>query len=145
MQKSQFENLKRYNHLLGEMEATYHAAALHFGLSDSVEMVLYTFCNFGDSCPLNDFSRYTGLTKQTLHSAMVKLAEQGMITLEAVNGKAKRVCLTDAGRELASRTSKKIFDIENEIFASWSDEDVQKYVQLTERFLDALREKVAHL
>ena len=42
---------------------------------------------------------------------------------------------------LAGRTAQKILQAENDIFASWPQEDVQKYLELTETFLLALREK----
>ena len=38
-------------------------------------------------------------------------------------------------------TSCLILQAENDIFASWPQEDVQKYLELTETFLLALREK----
>ncbi|MDE6895864.1 MAG: MarR family transcriptional regulator, partial [Lachnospiraceae bacterium] len=53
----------------------------------------------------------------------------------------KKVCLTEAGRELAERTAKRIMQAENEIFASWPEADVEKYLELTEHFLTALGEK----
>ena len=34
--------LKRFNYLTNEIDAAYHEAALHLGLSDSALMILYT-------------------------------------------------------------------------------------------------------
>ena len=34
--------LKRYNHLLGELEAVYHDLSYQLGMSDSVSKILYT-------------------------------------------------------------------------------------------------------
>ena len=39
----------------------------------------------------------------------------------------------------------RIISAENEIFASWPQEDVQKYMELTEAFLRALQEKAKNL
>ena len=42
------KDMKRCNHLLGEIEAVYHEIALKFGLSDSTMIILYTICDEGD-------------------------------------------------------------------------------------------------
>ena len=142
MKKSSSKEMKRYNHLHGEIEATYHDASLKFGISDSVSKILYTICSFGESFLLNDICRYTGLTKQTVNSAIRKLESENIICLEAVDGKAKKVCLTDKGKLFADKTARRLVKAENDIFASWADEDVQKYLELTERFLTSLKEKI---
>ncbi len=139
------KEMKRYNHLLGEIEATYHELSLKLNISDSISKILYTICNFGDSYLLGDICKYTGLSKQTVNSALRKLEEDDIIYLEAVNGKSKKVCLTEKGKEFADRTAFRILKMENEIFDAWSAEDVERYLELTERFLFSLKEKVEKL
>lgn len=145
MKNNSSKEMKRYNHLHGEIEGTYHDASLKFGISDSISKILYTICSFGDSFLLNDICRNTGLSKQTVNSAIRKLESNGLIYLEAVNGKAKRVCLTEKGKCFANKTAVHLIEIENSIFDSWSDDNVQKYLELTERFLISLKEKVKQL
>lgn len=145
MSNNSSKDMKRYNHLLGEMEATYHESSLRLGISDSVSMILYTICSSGDSYLLNDICRHTGLSKQTVNSAIRKLESEGIVYLEAVDGKSKKVHLTEKGKLFAEKTSFRLIEIENSIFASWSEEDVQKYLELTERFLISLKEKVGQL
>ena len=65
--------------------------------------------------------------------------------LQAVDGKSKRVCLTEKGKRFAERTASRLIEIENSVFESWAEDDVQKYLELTERFLTALKEKVEQL
>ena len=89
--------------------------------------------------------RQTGLSKQTVNSAIRKLEEGGIIYLEAMDGKAKEVCLTPSGKALSRRTARRILELENEILASWPPEAVAQYLALTERFLLALREKAEAL
>lgn len=139
------KEMKRYNHLHGEIEATYHEASLKFGVSDSISKILYTICSYGDSFLLYDICQNTGLTKQTVNSAIRKLESEGMIYLETVGGKAKRVCLTEEGKQFANTTALRLVETENAIFEAWPDDDVQKYLELTERFLTDLREKVREL
>ena len=133
--------LKRYNYLSGETDAVYHEISLKLGLSDSAMKILYTICDNGTSCLLQDICKYSGLSKQTVNSALRKLEAEGIIYLESAGGKNKKVCLTKSGETLARRTAQKILQAENDIFASWPQEDVQKYLELTETFLLALREK----
>lgn len=141
MMDAQFHALKRFNHLIGELDAVYHDMSLRLGLSDSESKILYTVCNFGDSCLLADVCRLTGLSKQTVNSAVRKLEREGVLYTEAANGRAKRLCLTDEGKNHAGRTAFRILELENEVFASWPHQDVEEYLELTERFLISLREK----
>lgn len=142
MENYSSKHLKRYNHLIGELEATYHEAALKIKLSDSVAKILYTICNVGDSCLLSEICKQTGLSKQTVNSAIRNMEAQGIVFLKAYNGKAKMVCLTEKGKEFAGETAVKIIETENDILASWDEEDIHTYIELTERFLECLKEKV---
>ena len=135
--------LKRYNYLFGEIEAVYHEISLQMGLSDSVSRILYAICDEGDRCPLSLICRRTGLSKQTVNSALRRLEEEGAIRLEAVNGRAKKVCLTGAGRTLADRTARRIMEMENQILAGWAPREMEQYLELTERFLHSLQSRAA--
>lgn len=142
MEKSSLSSLKRYNHLVGEIDAVYHEASLKLGMSDSVSKILYTICNVGSSCLLHDICKQTGLSKQTVHSAIHNLEAKEMVTLELVGGKSKKVCLTEKGEIFAQKTARRLIDMENRILSSWPKEDVQTYLELTERFLVDLKECV---
>ena len=61
--------------------------------------------------------------------------------LEAAGAKNKNLCLTEEGKRLAERTAIRIMKAENEIFASWEQEEVEQYLALTERFLKEIKEK----
>ena len=137
--------MHRYNHLCSEIDALYHSMSLRLGLSDSAMIVLYTLCSIGNSCPLQDIRRLSGLPKQTVNSAIRKLEAQGEISLEQATPKSKNICLTKAGEQLAGQTAKRIMQAENELFAAWPQEDVQKYLELTERFLRDLQKKAEQL
>lgn len=139
------QNMKRCNLLTGEIEAAYHEAALKFGFADSTQFILYTICYLGDHCPLSDIVKMTGISKQTINSALRNMESQGLVELVFATPKTKNICLTDKGKELAEGTVIRLMKAEDEIFAGWSDEDVQKYLELTERFLKDFKEKVNHL
>lgn len=133
------KEMRRYNHLMGEIDGVYHEMARKLGLSDSAMLVLYTICVRGDVCPLREICRSSGLSKQTVNSALRKLETEGAVYLVPASTKSKNVCLTEAGKALAARTAGQIILIENEIFDAWPREDVAQYLDLTERYLLALR------
>lgn len=139
------KELRRFNYLLGETDGVYHDAAVRMGLSDSVMRILYCLCCEGDPCPLRTVVRQSGASKQTINSALRRLEGEGAVRLEPGQGRGKNVRLTEKGRALAERTVIPLMRIEDEIYSSWSREDVLKNLELTERFLAALREKTRQL
>lgn len=139
------EQVQYFNFLASEIDAVYHEAALKFGLSDSAMLVLYTACSFGGSCLLSDICMLSGTSKQTVHSGVRKLQKEGIVSLEAVDGRKKAVRLTGKGERLAERTAARVIGIENDIWASWTEEDRNKYLELTQRYLDSFKEGVAQL
>lgn len=133
------EEMKHINYLTTEIDEAYHEAALKLGLSDSTMLVLYTVCNHGESCLVNDIIRLSGISKQTLNSALRKLENEDVIYLEAVGGKKKQVCLTDKGKTLVKGTVLRVIEIENAIFDSWTERE------LTRKYLLDFKEKVKEL
>ena len=138
-------HLRRFNHLIGEIDALYHEAALNFGMPDSAMRVLYTVCVEGGSCPIAEIIRQCGMSKQTLNSALRRLEEEGTIVLQADSGRRKRVCLTDRGKALAERTVRRLIEVENGIFETWTREERDGYIGLTQRYLDALQKGLEEL
>lgn len=94
---------------------------------------------------LKDICRNCGLSKQTINSALRKLEKEGIVYLEAVDSRHKKVCLTEEGRSLTRRTAESVIEAENQILASWPQEDVETYIALIRRYLLALQEKAKNL
>lgn len=138
------EKTKRYSYLTSEIDTLYHEAALKLGVSDSAMRILYSICMSGETCPLSEIVRLSGISKQTISSALHKLEREGIVRLSA-EGKKKRVCLTDAGKDLAGRTALRILQVEDEIFTSWTEEECAAYMELTEKYLRAFKEKIGEL
>ena len=135
------KELKRYNYLSSEIGAAYHEMNLKLGMSDSASSIIYAILENGDHRLLQSICRCTGLNKQTINSAIRKLEAEGIVYLEMAGSKHKMVYLTEVGKTLAEKTAGQIMEAENEIFASWPPEDVKKYLELTEIFMLALKEK----
>lgn len=136
--------LKRFNCLLSETDAAYHEAALRQGLNDSSSRILYALCELGSPASLRAVCESTGLSKQTVNSALRRMEREGLIYLEAA-GRGKDVCLTEAGEGLACRTALRVIQAENQVFAAWPQADVEQYLALTRRFQEALEEKAKEI
>lgn len=135
--------MQRFNLLMSEIDTAYHDAALKLGMSDSAMLVLYTLCSCGGECMLGDIT--SGASKQTINSALRKLESEGIVYLEVFEGRKKKVYLTEKGRQLARGTVLRVIEAENEIFASWSDEERSIYIDLTQRYLADFKEKVKEM
>lgn len=145
MKNTLTDELRRFNYLAGGIDQVYHEAALKLGLSDSAMAVLYTICGEGRPCPLSLICRLAGMSKQTANSALRKLESDGVIRLEAVDGKQKSAALTDKGRALAEDTVARIIAAENRIFESWTEHERTEYIRLTQNYLNAFRAEIDRL
>lgn len=137
--------MTRYNYLISEIESVYHEAARRFGLSDSAMMTLYVLSGQGGHCALSELPYYTGLSKQTLNSAVRKLEAEGLIESVAVGARKKELRLTESGCRLCSMTVERLIAAENDIFETWSVAECEQYLALTQRYLEAIRAKVEDL
>ncbi len=87
--------LKRLNCLLSEMDAAYHEAAQRQGHNDSTSRILYALCELGSPASLRAVCESTGLSKQTVNSALRKLEADGILYLEPSGAEQAR--LPDGG------------------------------------------------
>lgn len=138
-------DLNRINLIMAETDGVYHDAAVRLGLSDSALRILYALRTQEDKCDLNMMPRLTGLSKQTIHSALRKLEREGIVALSAAGGRKKRLCLTETGQTLAAQTVEKLMELENSIFDGWPEQDMQLFLELNQRYLTQLREKIKEL
>lgn len=144
MKEIMHPEMKVLNALISETNAAYHEAAVKLGLSDSAVTVLYTLAVGGGVCPVSELGK-SGLSKQTANSALRKLEAEGAVVLESAGGLRKNVRLTRSGRSLANKTVLRIIKIENEIFDSWDECDIQRYIELNRRYVEQLKEKIKDL
>ncbi len=136
------KDVKQYGLITSEMDAEYHQAAFQMGLSDSALRILYVICLHGEESMLSEIVRLTGMQKQTVHSSLRKMEEEGLLRLLAAEGRRKKVCLTESGKELTRRSVLPLLQIEQDILSSWTQEEQDIYIQLNHRFLVQLREKM---
>ncbi len=144
MKKFVCADMNRFNSLITQTDSIYREAAFKLGLTYSAMMVLYAVLNNGGSCPISDICAF-GINKQTVNSALRKLETEDVVFLEAAGARRKNVRLTENGMALAEKTILKIINIENEIFASWTKNERETYIELTKRYMNQLSEKVSKI
>lgn len=145
MEKTTGDDLRRFTYLSNEIDAAYHEAAVRLGLSDSALLILYILYGNGGVCSLGDIIRLSGISKQTLSSALRRLEADNIIVTETLEGRKKQVRLTQRGRHFAEKTAGRLIQIENDIFGSWSAADRNAYISLMQRYLSAFKEKAKEL
>lgn len=145
MSKTISEQIHRINYLTAEMDSLYHQASLKIGLADSSMRVLYTIYDNGEWCLLSDIYKQSGISKQTVNSALRKLESEDIIYLENFKGRAKKVLLTEKGKGYIQQTAARLYQAEKNVYDSWTEEDLNTYVHLTEKYVDLFREQLTKL
>ena len=131
-----------YTHLAGEINSLYHEAAVKMGISDSVMNILYVICEKGDRCLQSEISRLTGISRQTINSAIRKLEKDGIVYLKQGQGRNTIVCLTETGKQFSAEKIIPILEMENKIWNEWTAEEQKQYLVLTKKYRDALKKYV---
>lgn len=140
-----FDSICKINCLNEEIESLYHQASVKLGVSDSVSFVLYmTYINKG-KCLLYDIYKSSGISKQTINSAIRKLENEDIIYLEKYNGKSKIVCLTEKGKEYANHTAKKLYEAEFSAFKDWDEKEMELYLKLMEKHRNSFKKQIEKL
>lgn len=133
----------QYTCLAGEINSLYHEAAVKAGVSDSVQNILYVICEKDGRRLQSDISKLTGISRQTINSAIRRLERDGIVYLEQGNGRNTIVCLTEKGKHFAQEKIYPLYEIENRIWSEWTEEEQQQYLMLTQKYRDALKKYLA--
>lgn len=139
------EGLRQVNLLLSKLDGMYHRASRCLNVSDSIMGVLYVVYEKGDGCLLRDIYGESGLPKQTVNSAVRTLERQRLLYLVPAQGRNKRVCLTEDGKDFTAKTAGRIYRAEADAFGGWPDEKMELYLQLVKEYADAFGTQVDKL
>ena len=71
-------DLARYNHINKKLIDMYHDASQRAGMSSSMFDILYSIVEMGDGCRQKDICQACYIPKQTVHSSIRKMAEDGL-------------------------------------------------------------------
>lgn len=133
---------QKLNKIYNELNGLYHDISMKLGLSDSESMVMYMLYDTKEPLTQSDIVKATGLSKQTLNSAIRKLEKGEIILLEKLNEKSKKIVMTDKGRIIIAQKIKPLVDMEDRVLDSWTEEDRLKYLELIEKFKEQFEKEV---
>ena len=145
MQPQRLNEIHRINYLTSEMDSIYHQASLRLGISDSVSIILYTIQDKGESCLLSDVYKSSGVSRQTVNSAIRRLEADGVLYLEPYAGRAKKIVLTDKGRDYIRQTVARLLEAEIRAFDGWSEDEIKTHIGLMEIYTESLRKQIHQL
>nr|WP_297939734.1 MarR family transcriptional regulator [uncultured Lachnoclostridium sp.] len=145
MHNNRRNEIHRINYLTTEMESLYHLASLKLGITDSVSIVLYSIYDAGNECLLSEIYKKSGISKQTINSAIRGLEAEGILYLKQYNGRSKKVILTDKGKEYVQRTVARLYQAEMNAFDTWTEDEISTYIGLMEKYADCFRQQIEKL
>lgn len=145
MEQKSNQDVIRYNRLTNEIDSLYHELAVKLGVADSVLSILYVVYEFGGKCLQSDIFRASGISRQTINSAIRKMETEQLVYLEPGQGRNTVVCLTEKGKFFCADKIATIFDMENRIFNTWTEEERKLYLELTQAYLTKFREEINNL
>lgn len=139
------EKIYQINCLTEEVDSLYHQAAVKLGVSDSVLFILYMLYVNKEKCLLYDIYKLSGISKQTINSAIRKLEQEDIVYLQKHNGKSKLVCLTETGKNYAKQTAGRLLNAEYKAFENWSKEELDLYLRLIKKNNAELQKQIENL
>ena len=142
MKLKYFEEIHRFNDILSETDSLYHEIALRLGLTDSAMSILYCVAQLGNGCPLSQVYKRNGGSRQTVGSALRKMEQEEILYLKAANGKSKNIWLTEKGQRLLEEKIMPVLQMENQIFLSWTEQEVEEYLRLAQKYLNDLKNSI---
>ena len=134
-----------YNNLFRLETELYHDVATKMGLSDSAFDILYCLDDLGDGCLQRDICDLSYISKQTIHSSIRRLEQDGYLYLQPGRGRDMHICLTPAGRRLVAEKAAPVAAMEERAFSGMPQEDQQALLRLTHAYLARLRAEAGRI
>lgn len=145
MIRNHLDILHQVNCLTSDLNALYHQAARKLGVPDSVLITVYEVYEKGDGCLLSDIYKDSGVSKQTINSAIRNLEQRDILFLEQASGRMKRIRLTEKGQEFVTRTASRLSAAECNAFDGWTAEELELHVRLMTRYNQAFRRAIEQM
>lgn len=140
--KSAFQE---FNQINGQIDRSYHEAAVRMGLPGSEFWILYALVTNTPELSQTELTAVTGMRKATVNSALKKMEREGLLSLTPGSGRNTCVCLTERGSRLAEKTVCRLVELENRIYESWSPEEQAMLVHLNRDFAEKLTAMIREL
>lgn len=135
----------RFNHLNKKLIDIYHDASQRSGMSSSMFDILYSIVEIGDGCRQKDICQTCYIPKQTVHSSIRKMAEDGYLTLAAGKGREKQIFLTEKGKMITEKKILPIIEAENKVFLQIGEQQSMVFLNLLEEYMTKLDQTMMNI
>jgi len=129
---------RTYSRLYKEEDSLYRRLARHFGLSDSAFWIIYALEEAQRPLTQTELCGDLALSKQTVHSALKQLEQEGRIRLTGGPGRRKYLQLTPEGQALADRAARPVLQLEERAFLGLTGEERAGLLALNRRHLELM-------
>ncbi len=135
--------LAAFNETINGSEEIYRAVAKSFGLSDCAFWILYCIRQSEEKVTQKDICSFIYQPKQTVHSALKKMVEDGLIEVGDYNGKRhKYVTLTEKGEAFSKKTVDLVLAEEIAIFEDMDVSEREIAMKLLAKYSDSLSRRM---
>ena len=126
-----------------KFDALYREAAVNFGLPDCSMWVLYFVISSEAPVTQQDLIEKMMFPKQTINSAVMKLAKEGLLELRIIPGTRNRktILLTERGKDLAQKTVARMLNAELRAVEAMGTERMEQFVSLYTALSGAIRKE----
>ena len=137
------EVLAIFNATINGSEEIYRAVAKSFCLSDCAFWILYCIRQSEEKVTQKDICSFIYQPKQTVHSALKKMVEDGLIEVGDYNGKRhKYVTLTEKGEAFSKKTVDLVLAEEIAIFEDMDVSEREIAMKLLAKYSDSLSRRM---
>lgn len=128
-----------YNSLYKETDEIYGKLAHFFGMSDTTFWLLY-FLRENNPSTQSELASYLSVPKQTVNTALKRLEEDGIISLETDprNHRSKLLRLTVSGEDYVKKTIDRVFDMELRAFSRFDERERDLFLCLAKKHVQLL-------
>ena len=140
-----YRTLVAFNREMKKLDDIYRSAAKECGMAECAFWILYTLRVEEKSFTQAELCEFLAEPKQTVNSALRKLETEDILFLKQHTGRAKKVCLTEKGREYTRQTAGRLFEAEGRAFDTWTTEEINTYLRLMEKYVACLRTQIERI
>ncbi|MDE6615988.1 MAG: MarR family transcriptional regulator [Lachnospiraceae bacterium] len=140
------KKLSEYNSIIKENEGIYHRVAKKNGISNGAFWILYMMCEEEGKLTQSTVCDTFYQPKQTVNSALKKLAQEGFVELETVAGShGKHINFTQKGWKFAEDTIFKVITSEQKALDGLTLKEQEEFFRLFRKFTKLLKENMKEI
>lgn len=138
------ERLKQLNGMLCEIDSLYQALLAAKNISDGEFVVMIAILSLGEGCLQKDIAETSYMSKKTINSTIKKLEKEGYIKLKAGKYPNMHIYMTAQGIEHVKNNILPIIDVENKVLNSMAEEEFDRLIIGSNKYISLFKEQVAN-